>query len=49
MIKSGNAWVYKENRNNNYLLNLENHARTNKLGLWSGSLHIEPWIFRKNK
>ncbi|MBS83224.1 MAG: nuclease [Gammaproteobacteria bacterium] len=49
MIKSGNAWVYKNYRNNNYLINLENYAKTNKLGLWSGNLSIKPWEFRKNK
>ncbi|MEC9206313.1 MAG: thermonuclease family protein [Pseudomonadota bacterium] len=49
MIKSGNAWVYKHDRNNNYLLNLENHARSNKLGLWSDSNPLEPWVYRKQK
>ena len=49
MIKSGNAWVYKRNRNNNYLLSLENHARTNKLGLWSSPAAMEPWVFRKQQ
>ena len=49
MIKSGNAWVYKRNRNNNYLLRQENHARTNKLGLWSSPAAMEPWVFRKQQ
>ena len=49
MIKSGNAWVYKINRKNEYLINLENFARTHKSGLWSKNTAIEPWIFRKNK
>ena len=49
MIKSGNAWVYKINRKNEYLINLENFARTHKSGLWSKNTAIEPWVFRKNK
>ena len=47
MIKSGNAWVYITNRSNIYLLNLEEHARINKLGLWAHPPIIEPWTFRK--
>ena len=49
MIKSGNAWVYKINRKNEYLINLENFARTHKSGLWSKNTAIEPWVFRKTK
>lgn len=47
MIKSGNAWVYISNRSNNYLINLEDHARTHKSGLWNYPPIIEPWTFRK--
>ena len=47
MLKSGNAWVYKSYRNNMYLKNLENHARIKKLGIWSETEPIEPWIFRR--
>ena len=47
MLKSGNAWVYKSYRNNIYLKNLENHARIKKLGIWSETEPIEPWIFRR--
>jgi endonuclease YncB( thermonuclease family) len=49
MIKSGNAWVYKMNRKNEYLINLENFARTHKSGLWSNNVAIEPWVFRKTR
>ena len=49
MIKSGNAWVYEKYRKNEYLINLENFARTNKLGLWTNNTPIEPWVFRKTK
>ncbi len=46
LIKTGNAWVYKSYRGNSYLMNLENHARKNKLGLWSTKTPLEPWLFR---
>ena len=48
MIKSGYAWVYIKYRTNNYLINLENHAKINKKGIWKSSSPIEPWIYRKN-
>ena len=47
LIKSGNAWVYKSYRKNSYLMNLENFAKNNKLGLWKGNSPIKPWEFRK--
>ena len=50
LIKSGHAWVYKSYRKNTYLMNLENFARENMLGLWKDKSAIEPWVFRaKNK
>ena len=49
MIKSGNAWVYKMYRKNEYLINLENFAKIHESGLWSKNSAIEPWIFRKTK
>ena len=47
LIKSGNAWVYKTYRENTYLMNLENFAKDNKLGLWKDKSPIKPWDFRK--
>ena len=47
LIKSGNAWVYKTYRKNMYLMNLENFAKDNKLGLWRDKSPIKPWEFRK--
>ena len=47
MLKSGNAWVYKRYRNNEYLINLENNARMANKGIWSNSEPLEPWIFRR--
>ena len=49
MIKSGNAWVYKIYRNNEYLINLENFARSNNKGLWSQKDILEPWKYRSNR
>ena len=49
MIKSGNAWVYKRERNNDYLINLEDDAKKNRRGLWSLSSPMEPWVYRKLK
>ena len=49
MIKSGNAWVYKRERNNDYLINLEKDARENRRGLWNIPSPIEPWAYRKLK
>ena len=49
MIKSGNAWVYKIYRNNEYLINLENFARSNNKGLWSQKDILEPWKYRANR
>ncbi len=47
LIKSGNAWVYKTYRKNTYLMNLENFAKDNNLGLWKDKSPIKPWEFRK--
>ena len=47
MLKSGNAWIYLKHRDNSYLKNLENYARIKKLGIWSETEPIEPWIFRR--
>tara|TARA_B110000444_G_scaffold257312_2_gene295461 strand:- start:271 stop:777 length:507 start_codon:yes stop_codon:yes gene_type:complete len=49
MIKSGNAWVYKRERRNAYLINLEKDARDNRRGLWNTSSPIEPWMYRKSR
>ena len=48
MIKSGNAWVYKRYRSNTYLINLENHARSNKIGIWKNDNPVEPWVYKKS-
>ncbi len=47
LIKSGNAWVYKSYRSNEYLMNLENFAKNKSKGLWSNKKPTKPWVFRK--
>ncbi len=47
LLKSGHAWVYKRYRNNPYLINLENYARTNKNGIWGLENPTKPWEFRR--
>ena len=47
LLKSGHAWVYKRYRNNPYLINLEDYARTNKNGVWGTDNPIKPWEYRK--
>tara|TARA_A100001011_G_scaffold349432_1_gene388036 strand:+ start:144 stop:617 length:474 start_codon:yes stop_codon:yes gene_type:complete len=47
LLKSGHAWVYKRYRNNQYLMNLEDYAKTNVKGIWSTENPLEPWIYRK--
>ena len=48
LIKSGHAWVYKNYRSNEYLMNLEKDAKFNKRGLWKEKNPLEPWVYRKN-
>ena len=48
LIKSGHAWVYKNYRSNEYLMNLEKDAKFNKRGLWKEKYPLEPWVYRKN-
>ncbi len=52
LIRNGLAWVYKrycsESFCNNWL-QLEQEARTNKLGLWIYDNPVPPWDFRKGK
>ena len=48
MFKSGNSWVYNRYRSNTYLINLENHARSNKIGIWKNDNPMKPWVYRKS-
>ncbi len=49
MITSGDAWVYRSYAKSKYLLELEQHAREEKVGIWSlkPDEQIPPWEWRK--
>lgn len=49
MIKSGMAWHFKKYDNSKYYSQLEDKARSNKIGLWFDDSPIPPWSFRGNK
>lgn len=49
LIKAGLAWHYKDYSNNEMLGILEEHARKEKVGLWSDKNPTAPWQYRKNK
>lgn len=54
-IKNGMAWFYRKYQNELVLddrlgyLHAEEEAKASKSGLWSDSVVIEPWNFRKQK
>lgn len=47
LIKHGCAWIYLSK--DSQLLEYENYARDNKLGLWRSPNPQPPWEWRKNK
>lgn len=50
MVEQGGAWVYREYLFDTSLLESEEKARSNKLGLWSVSTYpMPPWEWRKQK
>lgn len=48
-IERGMAWVYDRYVTEPSLYNLQNNARSNRLGLWSDPTPIPPWEWRKEK
>ena len=48
LLKNGLAWRYKYNKDKHYL-ELQNQAKSKKLGLWSDKNPIDPWQYRKDK
>lgn len=48
LLKNGYAWHYKKYSSDQKLADLENHARLNKVGLWSDPAPVAPWDFRHN-
>lgn len=50
MVRTGHAWVYRKYMKDESLLEDENIARQNKLGLWGlpESQRLPPWQWRKS-
>jgi endonuclease YncB( thermonuclease family) len=49
LLINGLAWHYCAYDKSEVLHSLQNIAKSNKFGLWSGENPVEPWIYRKNK
>ena len=49
MLRNGLAWHYLKYDNNPKWSKLESEAKELKVGLWSDSLQVEPWDWRKNR
>lgn len=49
LVKNGFAWVYRRYSNNAELVEMENIAKANRIGLWSESNPIAPWEWRRRK
>ncbi|MFC3393536.1 thermonuclease family protein [Brenneria rubrifaciens] len=47
LLRTGQAWVYKYNRNNRELMRHENAARRQRLGLWRQTYPQSPWVYRR--
>ncbi len=44
----GMAWAYRDHSPGTALLNVEAHARSNKIGLWADANPVPPWEWRKS-
>lgn len=47
LVKSGLAWVYRKYSDNDELIELEENAKINKIGLWIDPKPVAPWEWRK--
>jgi micrococcal nuclease len=47
ILKAGLAWWYRDYSKDNRLGVIESEARKARLGLWSDSKPIPPWVFRR--
>ncbi|MEE3664518.1 thermonuclease family protein [Brenneria sp. g21c3] len=47
LLRNGQAWVYKHDRNNRELMRHENAARQQRLGLWRLPHPLPPWTYRR--
>lgn len=51
MVENGDAWVYRKYSDDQQLLDLEEQARSEKIGIWSlpENEKIPPWEWRSNR
>jgi micrococcal nuclease len=49
MVLEGHAWVYRHYSNDQELIDLEEMARTDKVGLWSRTNPMPPWQWRSQQ
>jgi micrococcal nuclease len=51
LVRRGTAWVYRQYAKDKQLYAIENHARKNRVGLWSlpEAEKIPPWEWRKKR
>jgi endonuclease YncB( thermonuclease family) len=49
MVEMGMAWVYRQYSKDARLLQLEEQARAQRLGLWNDREPVPPWEFRSEK
>ena len=47
LLRVGLAWHYKHYDKSDKYAQLENHARVNKIGVWSMKNAVAPWEFRR--
>ncbi len=49
MVNVGLAWVYDQYVKDKTLYDLQNKAKSNKIGLWSDKDPVAPWQYRKDE
>ena len=49
MVNMGLAWVYDQYVKDKTLYDLQNKAKSNKVGLWSDEEPVAPWQYRKDE
>lgn len=47
LIKNGYAWVYRQYSKDKRLIEFEDKAKKEKIGLWKDDNPIAPWLWRK--
>lgn len=47
MVQAGHAWRYRYARKTGVVAQAEEEARSNRLGLWSASSPLAPWLHRR--